>query len=88
VVRRGPAGKRVSLRTLREALGKTQSDVASALEMTQGEVSRLEAREDALASTLARYATALGGVLEISVVLPKTGHRVRLALGKETPAKR
>src|ERR1700731_239073 len=74
VVRRGPAGKRVSLRTLREALGKTQSELAAALGMTQSEVSRLESRDDVLVSTLARYAAALGGTLETVVVLPKTGH--------------
>jgi DNA-binding Xre family transcriptional regulator len=81
VVRRGPAGKRVSLRTLREALGKTQNDLAAALDMTQSEVSRLESRDDVLVSTLARYAAALGGALETIIVLPSTGHRIRLALG-------
>lgn len=83
VLRRGPAGKRVSLRTLREALGKTQSELAEKLDMTQSEVSRLEARDDVLLSTLARYAAALGGTLETTVVLPKTGHRIRLALGED-----
>jgi DNA-binding XRE family transcriptional regulator len=87
LVRRGPAGKRVSLRALREGLGKTQTELAEALGMTQGEVSRLEARGDVLVSTLSRYAEALGGELETTVVLPKTGHRIRLALG-ETPARR
>jgi hypothetical protein len=82
IVRRGAAGKRVSLRTLREGLGKTQSELAEALGMTQGEVSRLEARGDVLVSTLARYAEALGGALETVVVLAKTGHRIRLALGE------
>jgi hypothetical protein len=82
VVRRGPAGKRVSLRALREALGQTQTEVAAALDMTQGEVSRLEARDDVLVSTLTRYVAALGGTLETVVVLPKTGHRISLALGE------
>ena len=83
IVRHGPANKRVSLRALREGLGKTQSELAEALGMTQSEVSRLEARGDVLVSTLARYAQALGGTLETVVVLPKTGHRIRLALGEE-----
>jgi transcriptional regulator with XRE-family HTH domain len=71
----------VSLRALREALGKTQGALAAQLDMTQSEVSRLESRDDVLVSTLARYAAALGGTLESIVVLPKTGHRIRLALG-------
>jgi hypothetical protein len=50
--------------------------------MTQSEVSRLESRGDVRVSTLARYAAALGGELETVVVLPKTGHRIRLALGE------
>jgi hypothetical protein len=85
IVRRGPAARRVSLRTLREGLGKTQSELAGALGMTQSEVSRLESRGDVLLSTLARYAEALGGTLETVVVLPKTGHRIRLALGESGP---
>lgn len=60
-------GLRYSLRTLREAVGKTQTEVAEVAEMTQGEVSRLEAREDVRRSTLARYARALGGRLRVSI---------------------
>ena len=45
--------------------------------MDQGDVSRLEQREDAKLSTLKRYVRALGGQLEWVVVL-KTGHRLRV----------
>jgi transcriptional regulator with XRE-family HTH domain len=59
----------LTLQTLRIALGKTQADVARAAEMDQGDVSRLEARDDKKLSTLARYAAALGGRLEVAVVV-------------------
>ena len=60
-------GRRFTLRTLRIALGKTQEDVAETAQMAQGDVSKLEGREDIKLSTLMRYAAALGGGLEVSV---------------------
>jgi len=65
---------------VRSAVGKTQVDVATAAEMDQATVSRLEQRDDALVSTLRRYVRALGGELEVAVVFPKTGQRIRLDL--------
>jgi hypothetical protein len=82
VVRRGPTnplGPRLDLRALREGVGRTQAQIAKAATMDQGDVSRLEQREDAKLSTLRRYVRALGGQLELVVVL-KTGHRLRLDL--------
>src|SRR5258706_10685392 len=67
IVRRGPKhplGSRVTLRLLREAVGKTQIEVADGADMAQGDVSRLEKQDDALASTLRRYVEALGGKLD------------------------
>jgi hypothetical protein len=61
--------RRLTLQTLRVALGKTQADIAHAAEMDQGDVSRLEARDDRKLSTLGRYAAALGGRLEVAVVV-------------------
>jgi Helix-turn-helix domain len=61
--------RRFDLRTLRLALGKTQAEVSSAAGMDQGDVSRLERRKDARLSTLRRYAHALGGQLEVAVVV-------------------
>jgi hypothetical protein len=61
--------RRIGLRSLRTALGKTQADVARAAEMDQGDVSRLETREDMRVSTLGRYARALGGRLELAIVV-------------------
>lgn len=71
-------GRRFGLRTLRVALGKTQVDVARAADMDQSEVSRLEAREDIKLSTLERYAAALGGKVEVVIVL--NGRRYLIAL--------
>jgi len=63
------ANRRVGLRSLRTALGKTQTDVARAAEMDQGDVSKLESRNDMHLSTLTRYARALGGKLELAVIV-------------------
>lgn len=56
------------MRTLREAAGKTQAEVAEASHMDQADVSRLETREsfgDCQVSTLQRYVAALGGRLDL-----------------------
>jgi transcriptional regulator with XRE-family HTH domain len=70
--------ERVTLRTVREALGKTQIDVARALETDQGEVSRIERRPDVMISTLRKYAAALGARCEIAFVF-KDGRHVLIA---------
>lgn len=65
---RAQRGVHLTMRTLREAAGKTQIDVAAASEINQADVSRLESREDFddyQVSTLRRYLAALGGQLEI-----------------------
>lgn len=55
----------LNLRELREAAGKTQAEVAAAVNMQQGELSRAERRDDHLLSTLRRYVEGLGGELEV-----------------------
>ncbi len=58
----------LTLRTLREAAGKTQAQVAEASGIDQADVSRLESREtfeDCQVSTLQRYLAALGGQLDL-----------------------
>ena len=55
----------MDLKAMRELLGKTQVEVATALKMSQGQVSETERREDLLLSTLRRYVEALGGELEV-----------------------
>lgn len=66
----------MNLRELREATGKTQVEAAILAEMSQGELSRAERRDDHLMSTLRRYVEALGGELEVFANIG--GQRVRL----------
>ena len=66
----------MNLKALREVSGKTQIEMAQAIEMTQGELSRLEKREDHLVSTLRKYIQALGG--EMVVVAQFADKSVRL----------
>jgi DNA-binding Xre family transcriptional regulator len=82
VVRRGPKnplGPLLGLRAIREAVEKSQTEVAKACEIAQADVSRLEQRDDVKLSTLRRYVKALGGELDLVVTLP-TGHRMRIDL--------
>jgi transcriptional regulator with XRE-family HTH domain len=66
----------MNLRAMREALGKTQEELARLIDMSQAELSRAERREDHLVSTLRRYVEALGGELEVIATFPDK--RVRL----------
>ena len=65
---RAQRGVHLTMRTLREAAGKTQTAVAEACMIDQADISRLESREnlaDCQVSTLQRYVAALGGQLEL-----------------------
>lgn len=55
----------MNLKRLREVLGKTQEEVAQAAQMTQSQLSKTEASEEHLVSTLRRCVEALGGELEV-----------------------
>jgi len=66
----------MTLSELRRGLNLTQVDAARAAEMTQSELSRLEARGDHRISTLRRYVEALGGHLEVAAVFG--GRRIKL----------
>ena len=59
----------INLRRLREELGLTQQQVAAAADISQSEMSRAEKRQDHRLSTLRRYAAAIGGELEIYIVV-------------------
>ena len=48
----------------------SQADVAEALEVTQGYISKLERQDDMLVSKLYAYVEALGGEVEIRARLP------------------
>lgn len=53
------------LNELRRARAMSQATLAEALDMDQGNLSKLEQRTDMYLSTLRRYVQALGGELEI-----------------------
>lgn len=55
----------MNLQELRAMLGKTQVEIAERAEMSQGELSLAERRQDHLISTLRRLIRALGGELEV-----------------------
>ena len=55
----------VSLRELRQLADMTQGQVADALGIDQGQLSRFERQEDRRVSTLRSYVNALGGELEL-----------------------
>jgi len=66
---RAERGVHLALRTVREATGKTQIDVARESQIDQADVSRLEGRadfDDCQVATLRRYLTAIGGQLELT----------------------
>lgn len=58
----------MSLHQLRKARELTQTKLAGALHMGQGDVSKLERRTDMYVSTLASYLQAMGADLEIRAV--------------------
>jgi DNA-binding XRE family transcriptional regulator len=60
----------VTLRQLREALRRTQAEVASATGVTQDRISKLENGSDVLVSTLRRHVRALGGELRLVAEFP------------------
>ena len=68
---RAQRGVRLTLRALREGVGKTQVEVTESSRIDQADISRLEAREtfdEYQVSTLQRYVSALGGVLDLVAV--------------------
>jgi predicted transcriptional regulator len=60
-----------SLQALRKAAGKAQSEIASALRISQPSVSKIEKQTDMYLSTLRNYVEAVGGNLELVVRFPK-----------------
>lgn len=58
------------LRELRQIAGKAQEDVATALNIKQPSVSKIEKQADMYLSTLRNYVEAVGGSLELVVTLP------------------
>jgi DNA-binding XRE family transcriptional regulator len=67
----------LNLQALRQQLGVTQADLAAASGFAQGEISRIEQREDHMVSTLRRLVRSLGGELEVHARFPD-GRDIRL----------
>jgi transcriptional regulator with XRE-family HTH domain len=65
------AGLRLQL--LREARHLTQREAAQAMGVSQAALSKLERRTNVTIGVLQRYVEAIGGRLEVSVVLPTAG---------------
>jgi len=83
------------LRELRQITGKAQAEIASALNIKQPSVSKIEKQADMYLSTLRGYVEAIGGKLELTVKLPArpafTIHHlgdVAAPAGKPTVARR
>jgi transcriptional regulator with XRE-family HTH domain len=60
----------LALADLRERQGVTQVEVATRLGVNQGNISRIEHREDLYLSTLRGYVAALGGELQLVARFP------------------
>jgi hypothetical protein len=73
------------LRELRQIAGKAQADIASALNIKQPSVSKIEKQTDMYLSTLRSYVEAVGGKLELTVKLPKRPAMCIHHLGEEAP---
>lgn len=63
------------LQQVREAAGLTQEELALRLGITQASLSRLEHRPDVKLSNIRKYVEAVGGRLEVSVVMPRQARR-------------
>lgn len=62
---------RLRLSDIREAVGRTQVELAAQLKLGQASVSKIEGAADMYLSTLRRYIEALGGELVVSARFPE-----------------
>ncbi len=74
--------KRATLAQVRQAVGLTQTQLAEELGIAQGDVSKIEHRDNLRLATLARFIEATGGHLRIVAVYDDT--EVDLAIGDIT----
>jgi len=75
--------KVATLKDLRKATRHTQEDLAVALGVGQGTISRIEKRNDMLVSTLQHYIESAGGTLQILATFPNRPPLVIERLGKK-----
>jgi Helix-turn-helix. len=73
-----------ALKELRKAVQYTQDDLAHAMGVGQGTISRIEQRRDMLVSTLQHYVESMGGELQILATFPNRPALVIECLGKKT----
>lgn len=64
--------KRATLSEIRRAVGLTQKQLAESLDMDQGDVSKLERRQNLHLTTLTRFIEATGGRLRITAIYGDT----------------
>lgn len=76
--------KVATLKDLRKATHHTQEDLAVAMGVGQGTISRIEKRHDMLVSTLQHYVEGVGGTLQIMATFPNRPPLVVERLGKKT----
>ncbi|SRR5690606_29021666 len=77
-----------SLKDLRKAAQHTQDDLAIAMGVGQGTISRIEKRRDMLVSTLQHYVESMGGKLQILATFPNRPSLEIEGLGKTTTTNR
>ncbi len=74
--------KQATLAQVRQAVGLTQTQLAEELGIAQGDVSKIERRDNLRLATLARFIEATGGHLRIVAIYDDT--EVDLAIGDIT----
>jgi transcriptional regulator with XRE-family HTH domain len=79
------ASELATLKDLRQAVERTQADLAVSLGVGQDTISRIERRSDMLLSTLRRYVEAMGGTLELVAEFPD---RPRMVIDQLTPPRK
>ena len=72
-----------TLKDLRKTTDCTQDDLAEAMGVGQGTISRIEKRDDMLVSTLQHYVEGIGGTLQILVTFPNRPPLVVEHLGEK-----
>ena len=77
------AGELATLKDLRQAVERTQHDLAASLGVGQETISRIERRSDLLLSTMRRYIEAMGGELELVARFPNRPPVIIEHLGQE-----
>lgn len=80
------ANELATLKDLREAVERTQEDLAARLGVGQDTVSRIERRSDILLSTLRRYVEAMGGELQLVARFPNRAPLLIEHIAAKAPA--